>query len=169
MWPSYFTPKIILISPPGGGATQQKFYKGRFRSEVQPLSLLYTVEPGYDGHQGDTPKCPYYPGVRIIRVSVLSGCPYYPGVRIIRVSVLSGCQYYPGVRIIRVSVLSGCPYYPGVRIIRVSVLSGCPYYPGVRIIRASVLSGLSETDTSRTRVLSIQRLKQAFLTETKRV
>ena len=90
-------------------------------------------------------------------------------VRIIRVSVLSGCPYYPGVSIIRVSVLSGRPYYPGVRIIRVSVLSGCPYYPGVRIIRASVLSGLSETDTSRTRVLSIQRLKQAFLTETKRV
>ena len=29
---------------------------------------------------------PYYPGIRIIRISVLSGYPNYPDIRIIRVS-----------------------------------------------------------------------------------
>ena len=27
----------------GGGGTEQKFYTGRFRPEVQPLTVLYTI------------------------------------------------------------------------------------------------------------------------------
>ena len=52
---------------------------------------------------------PYYPDIRIIRISELSGYPYYSDIRIIRISELSGYPYYSDIRIIRIFELSGYP------------------------------------------------------------
>ena len=77
------------------------------------------------------------PDIRIIRISEPEASdPYYPGIRIIRISELSGYPYYPyysDIRIIRVSVLFGYPNYPDIRIIRVSG-SGYLFITKLRIV-----------------------------------
>ena len=35
--------RVLIYIPPRGGEYSKKFYTGRLRSEVQPLTLLYTI------------------------------------------------------------------------------------------------------------------------------
>ena len=85
------------------------------------------------------------PDIRITRISEREASdPYYPDIRIIRISVLFGYPnypYYPDILIIRIFELSAYPD-PDIRIIRVSG-SGYSNYPGIRI-RISVYHEITD-------------------------